>query len=619
MQLPPQGSNGSARVGGTRSGSFPILLRVVFAASLALLWLPAQPTWAAAENATGANSEVPAVQVPEMLGPADVERYRGIFALQKDGKWRQADRLIKDLDERLLMGHVLFQRYMHPTKYRSRYNELAGWMKHYADHPSARRVYRLALRRKPRAARAPRRPVGREVSGIGEAETADRAYVSARKRSRTRRAKVARLKRHIRQHLRRGQMTGATKHLKTRELKRFFDSVEYDQVRTAIARSNFQRGNHRQAFELASAAARRSRSHVVEADWYAGLSAWRLGRLAEAGEHFGHLARSAASDRLAAAGAFWAARAHLKARQPERVNPVLAIGASRPHTFYGQLAVRLLGNPSGFAWQSPALAEKELRRLLEAAPARRAVALAQVGQTYLAERELRRVNTRGEVDLQHALLALAHRLGTPAAELKLARAILDGGGPPIDSALYPLPAWKPSEGFSVDRALVFAFVRQESAFNARAKSFRGARGLMQLMPRTASFVARDRSLRHRNRRKLFAPDFNLELGQMYIKHLMATDGVERNLVMVAAAYNGGPGNLRKWSRRIKQKEDALLFIESLPSRETRSFVKRVLANFWIYRERLGQDSPSLDQMAAGLWPYYLSLDKLVHTANKTPN
>jgi soluble lytic murein transglycosylase-like protein len=599
-------------------------MRTLLAAGLTLLWLSAPPAWATSEQADGGQQKaavipvVPVAQVPELLGPADVERYRRIFALQKDGKWRQADSLIKALDERLLMGHVLFQRYMHPTKYRSRYNELAGWMKHYADHPSARRIYRLALRRKPRAARAPKRPVGREVSGIGEAGVAERAYVSAHKRSKAKRAKVARLKRHIRRHLRRGQVDGAAKHLKTSELKKLFDAVEFDQMRAAIARGYFQRGNIKRAFELASAAAQRSRRHVVEADWYAGLSAWRLDRPAEAGDHFGHLARSAASDRLSAAGAFWAARAHLKARRPERVNPMLAIGAGRPHTFYGQLSVRLLGNPSGLAWHPPALAQKELDRLLEAPPARRAAALAQVGQTYLAERELRRVNTRGDIDLQHALLALAHRLGTPAAELKLARAILDGGGPHIDSALYPLPAWKPSQGFSVDRALVYAFVRQESAFNARAKSFRGARGLMQLMPRTASFVARDRSLRHRNRRKLFAPDFNLELGQMYLRHLMATEGVAHNLVMVAAAYNGGPGNLRKWSRRMKQKEDALLFIESLPSRETRSFVKRVLANFWIYRERLGQDSPSLDQMASGLWPYYLSLDNLVHTAEQTP-
>ncbi len=613
MQPHSQGSDGSARIGGARGGKIRIVLRTLLAAGLALLCLAA-PAWATAEKADWPRPADPAVQVPDILGPADVERYRRIFALQEDGNWRRADRLIKALDEQLLMGHVLFQRYMHPTKYRSRYNELARWMKHYADHPSARRVYRLALRRKPRAAKAPRRPVGREVSGIGEAEVSEKAYVSPLKRSRARRAKVRRLKRHIRLHLQRGQVAGAAKHLKTRELKKFFDAVEYDQVQAAIARGYFQRGNYQRAFELASAASRRSRPHVVEADWYAGLSAWRLGRPAEAGDHFGHLARSAAKDRLIAAGAFWAARSNLKARRPERVNPMLAIGAGRPHTFYGQLAVRLLGNPSGFAWHPPALAEKELRRLLAAAPAQRAVALAQIGQTYLAERELRRVNTRRDPELQHALLALAHRLGTPAAELKLARAILDGGGPHIDSALYPLPAWKPSEGFSVDRALVYAFVRQESAFNARAKSFRGARGLMQLMPRTASFMARDRSLRHRNRRKLFAPDFNLELGQMYLKHLMATEGVEHNLVMVAAAYNGGPGNLRKWSRRMKQKEDALLFIESLPSRETRSFVKRVLANFWIYRERLGQDSPSLDQMASGLWPYYLSLDKLVHTA-----
>ena len=77
---------------------------------------------------------------------------------------------------------------------------------------------------------------------------------------------------------------------------------------------------------------------------------------------------------------------------------------------------------------------------------------------------------------------------------------------------------------------------------------------------------------------------------------------------MAAAYNGGPGNLAKWQNHVGADIDPLLFIESLPSRETRLFIERVLANFWIYRQRLGQETPSLDQVAAGTWPRYHPLD-----------
>ena len=157
-------------------------------------------------------------------------------------------------------------------------------------------------------------------------------------------------------------------------------------------------------------------------------------------------------------------------------------------------------------------------------------------------------------------------------------------------------------------------MRQESAFKPNAKSVDGARGLMQLMPRTASFIGRDRGLRGHKRNQLFSPEFNVALGQKYLRHLMETDGVDRNLVKIAAAYNGGPGNLRKWMRKIKDKNDPLLFIESLPSLETRTFIRRVLGNFWIYRDRLGQPTPSLDAIAAGQWPAYTGLDANIKKA-----
>src|SRR5690606_25207574 len=81
------------------------------------------------------------------------------------------------------------------------------------------------------------------------------------------------------------------------------------------------------------------------------------------------------------------------------------------------------------------------------------------------------------------------------------------------------------------------------------------------------------------------------------------------LFKIAIAYNAGIGNLRKWEKSVRFDEDPLLFIESIPMRETRIYVERVLANFWIYRERLSQPTPALDAVVAGEWPIYVPFDR----------
>ena len=86
---------------------------------------------------------------PSVLPERDRGLYTRIFALQARGDMRGADRLIKQIDNDVLMGHVLFQRYMHPTAYRSSYSELADWLSRYRDHPGADRIYKLALKRRP--------------------------------------------------------------------------------------------------------------------------------------------------------------------------------------------------------------------------------------------------------------------------------------------------------------------------------------------------------------------------------------------------------------------------------------------------------------------------------------
>ena len=77
---------------------------------------------------------------------------------------------------------------------------------------------------------------------------------------------------------------------------------------------------------------------------------------------------------------------------------------------------------------------------------------------------------------------------------------------------------------------------------------------------------------------------------------------------MAAAYNAGPGPMLRWQARPEYRDDPLLFLESLPSRETRVFVQRVLTNYWVYRMRLGQATPDLDRLASGRWPVYVALD-----------
>ncbi|HPF77678.1 MAG TPA: lytic transglycosylase domain-containing protein, partial [Alphaproteobacteria bacterium] len=84
--------------------------------------------------------------------------------------------------------------------------------------------------------------------------------------------------------------------------------------------------------------------------------------------------------------------------------------------------------------------------------------------------------------------------------------------------------------------------------------------------------------------------------------------VGQDLLSLAIAYNAGPGNLAKWKEERAHIEDPLLFIETIPFNETRAFVERVLSNYWIYRIRLDQKTPSLDAVAKGQWARYAAQD-----------
>ncbi len=543
--------------------------------------------------------------VPRVLSENDETLYRDIFALQEDGRWPEADAKIDALENDILLGYVQFQRYMHPTAYRSKYEELRRWMAYYADLPEADKIYSLARKRRPRNASAPIRPIPRKWRS---APTQELHPDLATDYANTSGPRLRQIEGRVRYLAKREQAITALKEIDSKLKQRVITERQYDRMRSWVAASLYYQGYIDRAQKIATEVANRNGDTAVMGYWIAGLIEFRQGNLASAHSFFTRMAAVPyQEDSLRSAAGFWAARTALAAGQHQDVAPNLEIAALFPFTFYGQLALALLGQDYDYNWQTPTLSAQDFASLIESQPRiERAVALAEVGRKIDADVEMRWANGGIEDDQDGDLLALAHALSLPAAQIDIA---LAGEGKHLEAGLFPIPSYEPRGGFKVDRALLYALMRQESKFKVEATSRVGARGLMQLMPRTASYVAKDRSLRQRSGRdRLYDPAFNMALGQTYVDQLINT-AAEGDLFHLAAAYNGGPGNLRRWKRNIEI-EDPLLFIESIPNPESRDFVEHVLTNFWIYRARLGQEAPSREKVAAGELPLYEALDQI---------
>ncbi|WP_417798797.1 transglycosylase SLT domain-containing protein [Terasakiella pusilla] len=545
-----------------------------------------------------------------VLDEKNLSLYKRIFAIQEAGRWNAADKLIKELTDQTLMGHVMAQRYLHPTKYRSRYKELRRWLLRYSDHPQAQRIYELAVKRRPKNALNPQKPSGQYLSGAGYDATgyASKVYAPKRRLDKEKARKAANYTRKMRYYTRKGWTKSVKNLLETKEVQQLLHPGQLDQARTWLAAGYYVDGRDDWAYEWATKAIKRSGRYIPRAHWLAGLASWRLGKLDQAAKHFEQVTYSEySSDWMVSAGSFWAARSYLLERKPAEVNKWLVKAAAYPRTFYGLLANNALGYEMAFDWTVPEIDSFELGQLKTQKTGRRALALLQMGKDDLAEKEFRKAYARTDKDGRKAMLGIALRSNMPSFSMRLGALLSRNGVTVPDAALYPIPKWQPEVGFKVDRALIYALMRQESGFNPNAESYAGAKGLMQLMPGTASFVAKDRRMAWS--KKLFEPETNIHLGQNYINMLLGEKYINGDLFHLTAAWNGGPGNLNKWKRGINHENDPLLFIESIPSKETRNFIERVLTNFWIYRDRMGQQVPTLEAIASGQWPSYEGQDK----------
>ena len=533
---------------------------------------------------------------PQSLGSGDVVLYRQIFAAERNGEIAKAQKLLGKISDPSLEAYaqavgLLSARHVTVA-------QLIEWLQGHRDLAIADRVYRLAVSHSSKRVRkhhktitvavvtnipaplaVPRRTGGFEDQELPEPSPGGEVG----------RAALGKILADIRA----GQPDAARAHLQSIQ-NAGCTPEDIAILSHRIAASYLAEGMDLQAFQLASSPS--STSAAPQLDWDAGFAAYRLGRWEDAAQHLEKLAQDASvQGTLRAQAAFWAARAHMQAGQADRVVSLLAAAAKEEPTFYGLIAERMLGMDTHTGFSDPVLSAADFSTLMSVPAARRAVALWQVGETEDVGTELNRAFVANNEALDPAMAALARALGVTNIELRASEASVGRGL--LLTGLFPVPPYQPEGGYHIDNSLVLAFARIESRFQNGSTSVAGAHGIMQLMPATAKTLAGPRAVA-----QLDNPAYSLSLGQRYISELL--DHLNGNLLELGGAYNAGPGAASRWLQTKAGKDDPLLFVESIPIAETRSYVRRLMEYQWMYRRRFGQDARSLDQLARGEWPIY---------------
>jgi soluble lytic murein transglycosylase len=166
---------------------------------------------------------------------------------------------------------------------------------------------------------------------------------------------------------------------------------------------------------------------------------------------------------------------------------------------------------------------------------------------------------------------------------------------------YPQGYWQSivsaARRHGLDPYFVAAIIREESQFRAEALSPAGARGVMQVMPPTGEWIAKMAGIREFDRSKLFDADMNITIGTWYLSYLMKR--FKNDPYLISAAYNAGPEVVATWVGAARGAADPAMFVETIPYRETRGYVKKVLRNYAEYRRLYDKTDPTAPLSLSG--------------------
>lgn len=288
---------------------------------------------------------------------------------------------------------------------------------------------------------------------------------------------------------------------------------------------------------------------------------------------------------------YWRARAWREMGEKVVAEGLLR-SLSGDSSFYGLLASEEMGSTPSAQWDTAPPAQAELERIRALPGIQRALALYRLDYDNEALREWAWALSGMDDRSLLAAAEVARLADVPDRAIATANRTVQihdfGQRYPIPHRELLAPA---ARQWGLDEAIVYSIIRQESRFMPDARSRAGAAGLMQLMPATARWVARQIPVQAYRREMLAQPETNILMGTYYFRRVLDDLG---HPVLAAAAYNAGPGRARRW--RDERALEAAIYVESIPFNETRQYVKNVFANAWFYRYRLEGKPASLKQM-----------------------
>ncbi len=368
-------------------------------------------------------------------------------------------------------------------------------------------------------------------------------------------------------------------------------------VRDRLPEADRRYGNARLAFHAAR------QLHPAANDWFreardaplsAEAHAWRVRAALRALAWDDVLAATDAMpepQRQEAAWRYWRARALAEKGRADESQALLAALAAETH-FYGVLASEALGRPFAVPPSAPVAPAPEAVAAFAARPeVRRAVKLAELDMRPESQREWAYI-VRGLPDDDALLLAAGYARSVGLYDRAINTA--DRTQSRHDYALRYLAPFRTqfetaARAHDVDVALLYAIARQESRFAPDIVSSAGAVGLMQLMPGTARWVAKQLA-RNDYRPALIADtELNTQFGAYYFKYWL--ERLDRMPALAAAAYNAGPGRAQAW--RPAAPLEGAIWVETIPFNETRDYVKKVLANAVVYAQAFNASQPPL--------------------------
>jgi soluble lytic murein transglycosylase len=362
----------------------------------------------------------------------------------------------------------------------------------------------------------------------------------------------------------------------------------------------FRNNNDKTAIELALGNLNNAYSGQIA--WFGGLASYRSGDFENAFVLFSMAANwQYGDDYLKSGAAFWAARSAKIIQKPDEAKYYLQKAANTPLSFYGQIALMQLGLWDNLPIPSVNDENKAMQKLLNNDEnVKIAINLLEIGETQLANDELEFAWKKSNNGNDIAFSKLAGILGFE----KLAKIIAQNNDFSSLGQNYPIVDITPNgNAFVLDRALIYAIMRQESRFDSNAISYAGARGLMQIMPATAAWLMGQPQIRN-NPQILHNQKLNLTLGENYLEYVLSLNVTDGSVARALMAYNAGPGNVNKWQNRTQNSDDTLMFIEATANKQAREYVKKVMTNLWIYHKRLGQKAPTLEKLADNQAPIY---------------